>query len=51
MLLTKGELHRLVDEVSPGAVAREVAEKLDVVAELFRNAAAMVVVPRIVDGA
>ncbi|MBP8202606.1 MAG: AAA family ATPase [Pseudomonas sp.] len=38
MLLTKGELHRLVAQGSPAAIASEVREKLDLLAELFRGA-------------
>lgn len=40
MLLTKGEFHRLVEWVEPDAVAAEVVEKLNLLAELFLNAAA-----------
>ena len=39
MLLTKGELHVLVAQVSPSTIAAEVREKLDLLAELFRGAA------------
>ena len=39
MLLTKGELHRLVAQVSPSTIAAEVREKLDLLVELFRGAA------------
>lgn len=38
MLLTKGELHRLVAQGSPAEIASEVREKLDLLAELFRGA-------------
>ena len=40
MLLTKGEFHRLVEWVEPGTVAGEFVEKLNLLAELFLNAAA-----------
>ncbi|MFN7835908.1 MAG: ATP-dependent nuclease [Burkholderiaceae bacterium] len=36
MLLKKGELHRLVSCVNPQAIASEVTEKLDLLADLFR---------------
>lgn len=39
MLLTKGELHRLVGLVDPATIHPEISEKLDLLAELFRNAA------------
>lgn len=39
MLLTKGELHRLIDEVPQGSIVREVGEKLDLLQDLFGNAA------------
>ncbi|WP_428096793.1 AAA family ATPase [Candidatus Rariloculus sp.] len=35
MLLRKGELHRLVEFVDPATIPAEVAEKLDLLAELF----------------
>ncbi len=35
MLLTKGELHRLVPEVPLAAIAPEVTQKLDLLSELF----------------
>ena len=37
MLLRKGELHRLVQWVEPGLIASEVSEKLDLLAEVFRE--------------
>ena len=45
MLLTKGEFHRLVESVDPTGIAREVFEKLDLIAEVFEKAAAMPEVP------
>ncbi len=39
MLLRKGELHRLVNHVSPSSVPMEVNEKLDLLVDLFRVAA------------
>lgn len=39
MLLRKGELHRLVDFVSPSSIPAEVHEKLDLLAKIFRGAA------------
>jgi hypothetical protein len=39
MLVRKGELYRLVDLVDPGTIPQEVAEKLDLLAGLFENAA------------
>ncbi len=41
MLLTKGEFHHLVKFVDPAAVPREVAEKLDLLADLFQSAGPM----------
>jgi AAA domain, putative AbiEii toxin, Type IV TA system len=41
MLLTKGEFHRLVKYTDPSAVPREVQDKLDLVADLFRAAKAI----------
>lgn len=38
MLLTKGELHRLVAQVEPSAIAAEVREKLDLLGALFAGA-------------
>ena len=38
MLLTKGEFHRLVEFVQPERIAREVVEKLDLLAILFEQA-------------
>lgn len=38
MLLRKGELHRLVEYVSPASIAPEVNEKLDQLAQLFSAA-------------
>jgi len=38
MLLTKGELHRLVTHVPPQAIVREVHEKLDLLQQLFNGA-------------
>ena len=37
MLLRKGELHRLVQWVEPSLIASEVSEKLDLLAEVFRE--------------
>ncbi len=45
MLLTKGEFHRLVESVDSTGIAREVLEKLDLIAEVFEKAAAMPEVP------
>ena len=39
MLLTKGELHILVAQVSASSIAAEVRDKLDLLTELFRGAA------------
>jgi hypothetical protein len=39
MLLRKGELHRLIEHVSPSSIPTEVKEKLDLLAQLFRAAA------------
>jgi hypothetical protein len=39
MLLTKGELHRLVAVVDPKTIAAEVSEKLDLLQGLFTAAA------------
>jgi energy-coupling factor transporter ATP-binding protein EcfA2 len=39
MLLTKGELHRLMDLVDPKTIANEVSEKLDLLLSLFTIAA------------
>jgi ABC-type nitrate/sulfonate/bicarbonate transport system ATPase subunit len=47
MLLTKGELHRLVESVNPESLPREVADKLDLIADLFQRASAMADVPRV----
>jgi hypothetical protein len=47
MLLTKGEFHLLVKAVEPEGVAKEVIEKLDLIADLFRNSAAMADVPTV----
>ena len=41
MLLTKGELHRLVDLVDPKAIAAEVSEKLEMLLSLFLVATAL----------
>jgi hypothetical protein len=41
MLLRKGELHRLLDDVDPGDLPAEVAEKLDLLETLFRRAAGL----------
>jgi ABC-type branched-subunit amino acid transport system ATPase component len=38
MLLTKGELHRLVAQAPVAAIPTEVSEKLDLLADLFRQA-------------
>jgi predicted ATPase len=38
MLLTKGELHELIQVLAPAAIAAEVRDKLDLLAELFGNA-------------
>lgn len=38
MLLTKGELHRLIADVPQGAIVREVSDKLDLLLNLFGNA-------------
>lgn len=38
MLLTKGELHRLVGLANPASIPTEVREKLDLLNDLFRNA-------------
>ena len=46
MLLTKGEFHKLVEFVEPESIPGEVSEKLDLIADLFKKAAAMVDVPR-----
>jgi hypothetical protein len=45
MLLTKGEFHRLVESADSAGIPREVKDKLDLIAELFQNAAAMADVP------
>ncbi len=42
MLLTKGEFHRLVESVDPRVIVREVTDKLDLIADLFERASAMV---------
>ncbi len=42
MLLTKGELHHLIPFVAAESIPREVIEKLDLLEELFRQAAAIV---------
>jgi predicted ATPase len=47
MLLTKGEFHRLVESADSGAIPREVEDKLDLIADLFRKAAAMADVPSV----
>ena len=39
MLLTKGELHRLVAYAEPDSIVPEVKEKLDLLLELFAGAA------------
>jgi hypothetical protein len=39
ILLSKGEFHRLVDFVDPDTVPREIHEKLDLLSELFRGSA------------
>lgn len=39
MLLTKGELHRLIELVDPKAIAAEVGEKLNLLQRLFATAA------------
>lgn len=51
MLLTKGEFHRLVEFVNPDGIAREVQDKLDLIADLFQRAAAMTDVPKVSEGA
>jgi hypothetical protein len=38
MLLRKGELHRLINHVSPSAIPAEVNEKLDLLSSLFSSA-------------
>ena len=38
MLLTKSKLHRLVDFLQPDRIAREVVEKLDLLAILIEHA-------------
>ena len=42
MLLTKGELHRLMTVVDPKTIAVEVNEKLDLLHGLFKAAAPLV---------
>lgn len=46
MLLKKGEFHQLVSLVNPEAVSKEVMQKLDLVADIFKGA----VRPEAVDG-
>jgi hypothetical protein len=41
MLLTKGEIHRLVESADLDNIPREVKDKLDLIADLFQKAAAM----------
>jgi len=41
MLLTKGELHRLVESADSDVIPREVSDKLDLIADLFQKAAAI----------
>jgi hypothetical protein len=41
MLLTKGELHRLVESADLDGIPREVKDKLDLIADLFRKAGPM----------
>jgi hypothetical protein len=41
MLLTKGEFHRLVEFADLGGLSREVSDKLDMIADLFQEAAAV----------
>ena len=45
MMLRKGEFHSLIRFVNPDAVPVEVIEKLDLIADLFRSAAPIVVTP------
>jgi ABC-type multidrug transport system ATPase subunit len=42
MMLTKGEFHRLVEFSDLGGLPREVSDKLDLIADLFQDAAAVV---------
>ena len=51
MLLTKGEFHRLVESVDKDTIGSEVIEKLDWIADLFQQAAAMTEVPLTVEDA
>lgn len=41
MLLTKGEFHRLVEFTDVAGIPKEVEEKLNLIADLFQNAAAI----------
>ena len=41
MLLTKGEFHRLVEFTDLAGIPKEVEEKLNLIADLFQNAAAI----------
>ncbi|MGO9009400.1 MAG: ATP-dependent nuclease [Bryobacteraceae bacterium] len=50
MLLTKGELHRLVEFADLEGLPREVKDKLDLIADLFQSKAPMVDIPGAPEG-
>jgi ABC-type cobalamin/Fe3+-siderophores transport system ATPase subunit len=50
MLLTKGEFHTLVEFADLDGIPKEVKDKLDLIADLFQNAAPMADVPSASEG-